>query len=107
MEDIKENMERLIDKQRIELNALNLKDIKELKAKVDEIEARVTGQQPGSVSASDAAGEPQSEHHGLGGNVQELEDIIGGLRTALETTELNHGFAIKDMGVALKNLKKD
>ena len=48
----KENMERLIDKQRIDLNALNLNIVKELMEKVDEIEARVTGQQPGSVSAS-------------------------------------------------------
>ena len=56
MENIKGNLEHLIDVQRVNINELKLKDVKELKAKVDEIEMQVITEGTQAVKVGQSPG---------------------------------------------------
>ncbi len=107
MENIKDTLEHLTDVQRISLNEVKLKDIKELKAKVDEIEMQVitegteaanVGQAPGLGGAQ----EPRSAGHGepqtsQAGPLQDLRELIGDGQQNMEELKNQYGGQIVDL----------
>jgi len=119
MENIKGNLEHLIDVQRVNINELKLKDVKELKAKVDEIEMQVIteGTQAANVGQAPGLGgaqEPSSAGHGAGepqtsqaGPLQDLRELIGDVQQNMEELKNQYGGQIVDLQNKLAEKEKE